>query len=67
MIIVCCQLGISPLPIGLRIYSPHVVTLTLIDLPGLTKVIYLTFDDLLQPLANLLISLGPSRRSTKRY
>ncbi|SGY77261.1 BQ5605_C005g03589 [Microbotryum silenes-dioicae] len=30
--------GISPLPIGLRIFSPHVLTLTLIDLPGLTKV-----------------------------
>ncbi|GAA5843681.1 hypothetical protein JCM9279_000101 [Rhodotorula babjevae] len=30
--------GISPLPIGLRIFSPHVLTLTLVDLPGLTKV-----------------------------
>lgn len=30
--------GISPVPINLRIYSPHVVTLTLVDLPGLTKV-----------------------------
>lgn len=30
--------GISPLPINLRIFSPHVLTLTLIDLPGLTKV-----------------------------
>ncbi|KAK4703813.1 vacuolar protein sorting-associated protein 1, partial [Phenoliferia sp. Uapishka_3] len=30
--------GISPLPIGLRIFSPNVLTLTLIDLPGLTKV-----------------------------
>ncbi|KAF9955454.1 vacuolar protein sorting-associated protein 1 [Mortierella alpina] len=30
--------GISPLPINLRIYSPHVLTLTLVDLPGLTKV-----------------------------
>ncbi|KAG0375664.1 MAG: Dynamin central region-domain-containing protein [Linnemannia gamsii] len=29
--------GISPLPINLRIYSPHVLTLTLVDLPGLTK------------------------------
>lgn len=32
------RLGISPLPIGLRIFSPNVLTLTLIDLPGLTKV-----------------------------
>lgn len=30
--------GISPLPINLRIYSPHVLNLTLIDLPGMTKV-----------------------------
>lgn len=31
-------LGISPHPINLRIFSPHVLTLTLVDLPGLTKV-----------------------------
>ncbi|KAI5899264.1 uncharacterized protein SCHCODRAFT_02523523 [Schizophyllum commune H4-8] len=30
--------GISPQPINLRIFSPTVVTLTLVDLPGLTKV-----------------------------
>ncbi|KAF3920114.1 Dynamin-1 [Arthrobotrys entomopaga] len=30
--------GISPSPIGLRIFSPNVLTLTLVDLPGLTKV-----------------------------
>ncbi|CAG8494705.1 6813_t:CDS:10 [Acaulospora colombiana] len=30
--------GISPQPINLRIYSPNVLTLTLVDLPGLTKV-----------------------------
>jgi replication fork clamp-binding protein CrfC len=30
--------GISPLPINLRIYSPNVLNLTLVDLPGLTKV-----------------------------
>ncbi|KAK1927416.1 Dynamin central region-domain-containing protein [Papiliotrema laurentii] len=30
--------GISPNPINLRIFSPHVLTLTLVDLPGLTKV-----------------------------
>lgn len=30
--------GVSSLPINLRIYSPHVLTLTLVDLPGLTKV-----------------------------
>ncbi|EDO16841.1 hypothetical protein Kpol_1056p42 [Vanderwaltozyma polyspora DSM 70294] len=32
------NLGISPVPINLRIYSPFVLTLTLVDLPGLTKV-----------------------------
>lgn len=30
--------GISPMPINLRVYSPNVLNLTLIDLPGLTKV-----------------------------
>ncbi|TPX57912.1 hypothetical protein PhCBS80983_g03475 [Powellomyces hirtus] len=30
--------GISPEPINLRIFSPNVLTLTLVDLPGLTKV-----------------------------
>lgn len=32
------NVGISPQPINLRIYSPNVLTLTLVDLPGLTKV-----------------------------
>lgn len=32
------NLGISPVPINLKICSPHVLTLTLVDLPGLTKV-----------------------------
>ncbi|GAV52065.1 hypothetical protein ZYGR_0AG00560 [Zygosaccharomyces rouxii] len=32
------NLGISSVPINLRIYSPYVLTLTLVDLPGLTKV-----------------------------
>ncbi|KAL1330891.1 hypothetical protein AAHE18_12G142200 [Arachis hypogaea] len=31
--------GISSVPIHLSIYSPHVVNLTLVDLPGLTKVV----------------------------
>uniref|UniRef100_A0A8D1A599 dynamin GTPase n=1 Tax=Sus scrofa TaxID=9823 RepID=A0A8D1A599_PIG len=30
--------GISSVPINLRVYSPHVLNLTLIDLPGITKV-----------------------------
>lgn len=31
--------GISKLPISLKIHSPNVLDLTLVDLPGLTKVI----------------------------
>lgn len=30
--------GIDRLPINLKIYSPHVLNLTLVDLPGLTKI-----------------------------
>jgi len=30
--------GISKLPINLKIYGPGVLNLTLVDLPGLTKV-----------------------------
>lgn len=30
--------GINPTPINLKIYSPRVLNLTLVDLPGLTKV-----------------------------
>jgi len=30
--------NVSPIPINLRVYSPHVLNLTLIDLPGLTKI-----------------------------
>lgn len=30
--------GINRQPINLKVYSPHVLNLTLVDLPGLTKV-----------------------------
>ena len=30
--------GVSPIPINLRIFSPNVLNLTLVDLPGMTKV-----------------------------
>ncbi|CAB4252828.1 dynamin-related GTPase DNM1 [Maudiozyma barnettii] len=30
--------GISKLPINLKVFSPHVLNLTLVDLPGITKV-----------------------------
>src|SRR6201999_3386808 len=32
------HMGVSNIPINLTIYSPHVVNLTLIDLPGMVKV-----------------------------
>ena len=34
----CGPRGISDTPIRLSVYSPHVLSLTLVDLPGLTKV-----------------------------
>lgn len=30
--------GVSSIPINLKIYSPHVLNLTLVDLPGITKI-----------------------------
>jgi replication fork clamp-binding protein CrfC len=30
--------GVSQIPINLKIFSPHVLNLTLVDLPGMTKV-----------------------------
>ena len=33
-----CNKGISKQTINLRVYSPHVLNLTLVDLPGITKV-----------------------------
>lgn len=30
--------GVSQVPINLKVYSPHVLNLTLVDLPGMTKV-----------------------------
>lgn len=38
VVIYTCIIGISPQPINLRIFSPNVLTLTMVDLPGLTKV-----------------------------
>ena len=35
--------GINRQPINLKIYSPHVLSLTLVDLPGLTKVRHANF------------------------
>uniref|UniRef100_A0A166F8C0 Dynamin-type G domain-containing protein n=1 Tax=Daucus carota subsp. sativus TaxID=79200 RepID=A0A166F8C0_DAUCS len=48
---------ISPLPINLSIYSPNVVNLTLIDLPGLTKVaVEGQPDGIVQEIENLVRS-----------
>lgn len=33
--------GICKEPIVLKMYSPHILNLTLVDLPGLTKVFYI--------------------------
>jgi replication fork clamp-binding protein CrfC len=30
--------GVSPAPINLKIYSSHVLNLTIVDLPGMTRV-----------------------------
>lgn len=34
----CRGISVSSVPIRLRVYSPHVLDLTLVDLPGLTKI-----------------------------
>ncbi|KAF9626411.1 hypothetical protein IFM89_033230 [Coptis chinensis] len=48
---------ISPIPIHLSIYSPNVVNLTLIDLPGLTKVaIEGQPDSIVQDIENMVRS-----------
>ncbi|XP_057509947.1 phragmoplastin DRP1E-like [Actinidia eriantha] len=48
---------ISPLPINLSIYSPNVVNLTLIDLPGLTKVaVEGQPDSIVQDIENMVRS-----------
>lgn len=68
--------GINRAPINLKIYSPHVLSLTLVDLPGLTKVIFfffLFFRCSAGPvpgglrLTQVCMHLGPNRRSTNRY
>lgn len=48
---------ISPVPIHLSIYSPHVVNLTLVDLPGLTKVaVEGQPDSIVQDIENMVRS-----------
>ncbi|TKY64086.1 Dynamin-related protein 1B [Spatholobus suberectus] len=49
--------GISSVPIHLSIYSPHVVNLTLVDLPGLTKVaVEGQPDSIVQDIENMVRS-----------
>jgi replication fork clamp-binding protein CrfC len=40
--------GVSPTPINLRIYSSHVLNLTIVDLPGMTRVLTFIFQSLYQ-------------------
>lgn len=49
--------GISDEPIHLKIFSPHVVNLTLVDLPGITKV---THSVLSPPSDKALITTAPT-------
>lgn len=55
--------GISKLPISLRIYSPNVLDLTLVDLPGLTKV----RDYLVLYISSVQFLLDSCWRPTQRY
>lgn len=57
--------GISKLPIHLRIYSPDVLDLTLVDLPGLTKVYPVVFSRL--SLLNPGHRIDTCGRPTERY
>ncbi len=55
--------GISSVPINLRIYSPYVLNLTLIDLPGMPSLHYYYFIDvfylfLLKKLLKIAFSVG---------
>lgn len=65
--------GINRAPINLKIYSPHVLSLTLVDLPGLTKVIFFFLVQLVLcrggglRLTQVCTHTGPNRRSTNRY
>lgn len=56
--------GICPEPINLKIYSTKVVNLTLVDLPGITKV-----NTHVPCLAYIkyLKNVGPSWRPTRRH
>ncbi|XP_006625647.1 dynamin-1-like protein isoform X2 [Lepisosteus oculatus] len=49
--------GISPEPIHLKIFSPHVLNLTLVDLPGITKVpVGDQPDDIEQQVREMILS-----------
>lgn len=60
----CGSIGISDRPIGLSIFSPHVMDLTLVDLPGLTKVpIEGQAPDIVQKIRNLVLGFVKERSS----
>lgn len=58
--------GINRQPINLKIYSPNVLNLTLVDLPGLTKVRPVLLPTAFPFFASLL-SAGPHWRPANRY
>lgn len=55
--------GINRQPINLKIYSSHVLSLTLVDLPGLTKVRRTVLDD----VKLVLMNPGTNRRPAYRH
>ena len=60
--------GICPEPISLKFYSSKVLSLTLVDLPGLTKVIksekLFTKTSLQEPFSQFLLNIGTCGRPT---
>ena len=60
--------GINRQPINLKIFSPHVLNLTLVDLPGLTKVGWQAASRHVGgSISNHLPSIGAHWRSADRY
>lgn len=61
--------GINRQPINLKIFSPHVLSLTLVDLPGLTKVCFRKCSriGLCANLSLFFLFVGTDWRSTIRH
>ena len=56
---------LSPVPLRLEIYSPDVVDLRLVDLPGLIHVRRVVF--ILRPIQKFILFQESYKRSTRRY